>query len=86
MLEMICQIASVSPLLSTCLSLAFAKSQIMAALAAPKRKQVQELEKTIDKLEQQLSNMGPIPKAGNEAAWIELARALFSFKEFVYLK
>lgn len=60
---------------------------ILAALPEGDRQQVVSARERIAKLEAQIAQLGPLSAdEGDKALWTDAARAMFSFKEFIYLK
>jgi hypothetical protein len=63
------------------------QASVLAALSDRERSRIDVAEQTIADLTKQLAALGPIPKStSTQVLWIDLARALFNFKEFIYLK
>jgi len=63
------------------------EAQLIAALSPAEREQVESARQQITELEAQIESLGPLPESLDErAVWSDLARALFSFKEFIYIK
>lgn len=63
------------------------EAQILAALTETQREQVTAEKQRIVQLEKELAELGPTNQAIDEkATWTDLARALFTFKEFVFVK
>ena len=60
--------------------------QLTAAMTAEQRKRVAKLELEIQQQKKQLQSMGNPPESGPRDAWIDLARAMFTFKEFIYIR
>ena len=61
--------------------------QIVAALSADQRAVVAVEKQKIASLEVQLEKLPPMPEPVDERAlWTDVARALFTFKEFIYVK
>jgi hypothetical protein len=66
---------------------AIGDTQLLQALMPIEREKVLLARNQIAALEAQIRALGPIPAAGDEKAiWSDLARAIFSFKEFIYIK
>jgi len=65
---------------------AITESEVREALTAAQRNELQQLETKISQLEKTLEQMGPAPETGEAAAWADLAQALFTFQEFIYLR
>ena len=63
------------------------EAQVLAALTAADRETVARERKLIQTAEADIESLGPIPsQSADQAAWAELAHALFTFKEFIYVK
>ncbi len=63
------------------------EAQVLAALTAAECEQVEAARKRLKALEADIEALGPIPESLNDKAiWTDLAHALFTFQEFVYLK
>ena len=63
------------------------RAQVLSALTASDRNRVANHEKRVVAIEAELAALGPIPDASDDkAAWADLARAIFSFKEFIYVQ
>ncbi|GDY07409.1 hypothetical protein LBMAG52_08950 [Planctomycetia bacterium] len=63
------------------------EAQVLAALTATEREQVEAARNRLKALEGDIEALGPIPESLNDKAiWTDLAHALFTFQEFVYLK
>ena len=63
------------------------ETQVLAALTATEREQVEAARSRLKALEGDIEALGPIPESLNDKAiWTDLAHALFTFQEFVYLK
>ncbi|MFG0294635.1 MAG: LamG-like jellyroll fold domain-containing protein, partial [Maioricimonas sp. JB045] len=63
------------------------ESQILAALTDGQRESLQQHRRQIALLTGQVEALGPLPDAFDEQAhFAELARALFTFKEFIYVR
>lgn len=63
------------------------RKQIRATMSDEVRLNVDRLEDEISRLELALESLGPIPEGDEQSlAWRELAMALLTFKELVYLK
>jgi hypothetical protein len=64
-----------------------AESQVMAALTDAERAQVDRDRQRIKELEAEIESLGTIPETvTDKILWSELARAMFTFKEFIYVK
>jgi hypothetical protein len=62
-------------------------SRVMAELSTDERAAVSRLNAEIESLEADLKQSGNIPEEINEVVvWSELARAIFTFKEFIYVR
>lgn len=62
-------------------------ARALAALSDDERRRVEEHVKRSAELEAQLARLSPLPDAlDDKALWTEAARALWLFKEFIYLK
>jgi hypothetical protein len=63
------------------------QAQIFAALSPTDRALAAQHERAASLLEAEINALGPMTAEGSEvqAAWSELARALFNFKEFIYV-
>ncbi len=62
-------------------------SQVMAALSQADRDQIERDEEQIATLKAEIESLGPVPDSNDkQTAWTDLARALFGFKEFIYIK
>ncbi|MEO2011117.1 MAG: DUF1553 domain-containing protein [Pirellulaceae bacterium] len=63
------------------------QASVLAALSDRERSRIDVAEQTIADLTKQLAALGPIPNStSTQVLWTDLARALFNFKEFIYLK
>ena len=63
------------------------QDRVLAALAEEQRTKVNELTKEIVALETRLRELGPLAdEVGELLSWSELARAMFMFKEFIYVR
>lgn len=60
--------------------------KIMAELTDQQRSEVAELETQIAKHHNELAALGKPPGAGELQEWTDLARTIFTFKEFIYLR
>ena len=69
-------------------SLPFVSTEdVLAAIGKPDRRTIAMHEKEIRATERQLKSLGPLPSATDKrAAWADLARAIFTFKEFIYIR
>ena len=63
------------------------ESQVLAELSPENREAVARLSETVKLLETELQQLGPVPMTVSAAVlWTELAQALFTFKEFIYVR
>lgn len=63
------------------------ESQVLAELTAADREQIDRGRKSLRELEAEVESFGTIPDSINDkAAWTDLAHAMFTFQEFIYLK
>ncbi|MCP4786726.1 MAG: DUF1553 domain-containing protein [Fuerstiella sp.] len=63
------------------------ESRVLAALSPDDRAAVQHLSLSAKTLETELGALGPVPQTVSDAVlWSELAQALFTFKEFIYVR
>jgi len=62
------------------------QSQILATLSQTDRKTIATARSKIQELEQTIDALGPVGRNDEQAIWIDWAKAMFSFKEFIYLK
>ena len=63
------------------------ESKVLGALTADERAKVLAAKKRIEDLEVEMKALGPIPAAlDDRAVWTDVARAIFGFKEFIYIK
>ena len=63
------------------------ESKILEALAPADREKVVGAKKRIAALDAEILSLGPIPVSMDDrAAWGDIARAIFGFKEFIYIK
>ncbi|MBS0204821.1 MAG: DUF1553 domain-containing protein [Planctomycetes bacterium] len=63
------------------------EAQVLAALDAADREQVEQSRKRIRELQTELEALGPVPDSFNDkSVWTELAHAMFTFQEFIYVK
>lgn len=64
-----------------------AESQVLAALTEVDRKQIAADRQRIRELEAEVDSLGTLPETVNDKAlWTELARTMFTFKEFIYVR
>ncbi len=62
-------------------------SRLLASLSQEDRQLVESSRLEIEKLRTRIESMGPIPSdQGGIGIWTDLARALFTFKEFIYVR
>lgn len=63
------------------------EAEVLAALSDAERGEAAARKAAIEKLERELADLGPIPETlSPRLLWSDLARAVFSFKEFIYLR
>ncbi|WP_197443581.1 DUF1553 domain-containing protein [Maioricimonas rarisocia] len=63
------------------------ESQVLAELSEDQRRRLEGHEQQIARLEEETASLGPVPQTLNEQArWADLAKALFTFKEFIYVR
>jgi len=63
------------------------ESQVIAALAAADREQVERGRLQIQKLQAEIESLRTVPDSGEDLAiWTDVAHAMFTFQEFIYLK
>lgn len=63
------------------------EKQILAALTPTERDQVAKAKEQIAALQAEIDSLGPIPNELDELQrWTDLARAMFTFKEFIYVR
>ena len=63
------------------------EAQVLAALTPAQREQIETDRKRIKELEGEIAMLGTLPESiDDKALWTEVARALFTFQEFIYLK
>ncbi len=63
------------------------EAQVLAELTAADREQIDQSQKRIRSLETEIETFGVIPDALNDkAVWTDLAHAMFTFQEFIYVK
>ncbi|MBR9802746.1 DUF1553 domain-containing protein [bacterium] len=62
------------------------EQEVRNALTTADRERLIALERQIIAVEQQLKNFPSVPEAGPSAVWADLAQALFTFQEFIYLQ
>lgn len=61
--------------------------QVLAALSDADRKFIESKKAQIAAIETEIANLGPAPEPVDEkSAWTDVARAMFLFKEFIYVK
>jgi hypothetical protein len=62
-------------------------SRVMAELSAEERGAIARLNAEIGVMEAELEQFGSVPDQVNDVVlWSELARAIFTFKEFIYVR
>jgi hypothetical protein len=61
-------------------------ADVLAALSEAARTKISGAEQSIAILNKQIAAIGQVPSNSRKAVWTDLARALFNFKEFIYLK
>jgi len=65
---------------------AISQADVLAALSPANRALVAQHEQTLARLEAEINALGPLPQGSEtQIAWSEVARALFNFKEFLYV-
>ena len=63
------------------------EAQVLAELTAADREQIDRGRKRLRELEAEIESFGTISEAlNNQAVWADLAHAMFTFQEFIYLK
>ena len=63
------------------------EQQVMAELSTEARTSVQRLRHEIARLESDVEAMGQVPEVVDKVTvWTDLAKALFTFKEFIYVR
>ena len=62
------------------------EQEVRNALTTADRERLIALERQIIAVEQQLKNFPSVPETGPSAVWADLAQALFTFQEFIYLQ
>ncbi|MDG1895719.1 MAG: DUF1553 domain-containing protein [Fuerstiella sp.] len=63
------------------------QSRVLAELSPDDRDTVKRLSASVKSLETKVQELGPVPPTVNDAVlWSELAQALFTFKEFIYVQ
>ncbi len=62
------------------------EKQILAELTLEQRQRVAHRRRELQRCKDKLSALGPPSPANAQAVWAELARALFTFKEFIYVR
>ncbi|MDB5350206.1 MAG: hypothetical protein JWN86_1453 [Planctomycetota bacterium] len=63
------------------------ESQVLATLTESERERISHGRARIRELEAEVLSFGAVPDSGDEqAAWTDLARAIFTFKELIYVK
>ncbi len=62
-------------------------SCVLAELTPAERSTMEQLREQIKTLEAEIRRLGPVPETDEDATpWVELARAIFTFKEFIYVR
>ncbi len=63
------------------------EAQVLAELTAADREQIERSRKRVRELDGEIESLGTIPESSSDkAVWTDLAHALFTFQEFIYLK
>ena len=63
------------------------EAQVLAALDTADREQVERSRQQIRELQSQIESLGPVPDSINDkSVWTDLAHAMFTFQEFIYVK
>jgi hypothetical protein len=63
------------------------EAEILAVLTDQHRREIQDSKGEIAKLDAEIRALGPVSESiDDQAVWTDLARAIFSFKEFIYLR
>ena len=63
------------------------QAMVLKALSPDQQTKLKSLNESIAKTNRALEDLGPIPTPrGDRAPWVELARTLFTFKEFIYVR
>ncbi len=62
------------------------ESKVFAALTPGDREKVFAAMKSVAALEAEGQLLGPLPASPDRAVWADVARAIFDFKEFIYIK
>ncbi len=63
------------------------EKQVLAALSEKDRQRIASTKSRIATLQAELTAIGPIPRTVDDRAlWTDLARAMFTFKEFIYVQ
>jgi cytochrome c553 len=60
--------------------------QVIASLNDSQRSRLTDLTRQIERAERELQTLGPAPSIDELSLWTDLARAMFTFKEFIYLR
>ncbi len=77
------EILATSRLSTHCVS----DAQVLASLSQADRELIERDQEQIAKLTLEIKSLGAVPASfDDQALWTDLARALFSFKEFIYIK
>jgi hypothetical protein len=61
-------------------------SQVDAALSDSQRARVRQQAEKLKRIQKTLRSLGPRPATDQTAAWTDLARAIFTMKEFIYIR
>jgi hypothetical protein len=63
------------------------QADVLAALSEPQRQRLDQAKNTIKTRRAKLEALGDVPAAwGDQEAWTDLARAMFTFQEFIYVR
>ena len=63
------------------------EAQVLAELTTADREQIDRSRKRLRELEAEIESLGAIPDSLNDkAVWTDLAHAMFTFQEFIYVK
>ena len=63
------------------------ETQVLAALSEADRGKVADCKKRIGEIEMKIAKLGPVSDSvDDKTLWTDVARALFTFKEFIYVK
>jgi hypothetical protein len=64
-----------------------AEAEVIAAMSPSQREAVHQFSSQVAQLEEEIAALGHVANlTAEQAAWSELARALFTFKEFIYVR